>query len=493
MAATGSRARGRWAAPVDVAALGAAALALAACAEAPAPERAAAAPECARRAGAPDREPDSILLLLLGSARYSHLSASGYPRATTPFLASLARRGLWFPNAHGASSSPLAALASLLSGLPPGAHGLADAAQGGSARSQLPSLAACLQQAGYRTLALGNDPALASDALARGFDERVVDPDFSAAGMLDELSRWLATARPGPRAARDAREPFFALLHLADARLPYLPRYEYYRAFERRRDAGLAPESYLTEARAAGASALALVQQRARVPQEQTDLLTDLYDAELRQLDDALARLPQLLQQRGAAARTLIALSADHGERLLEKGDLGHGGALDFRTLHVPLVLLGPGIPRGRRDPRLARSLDLFPTLVARAGLAPPAGLPGRDLLADPGGPPDPGREAPRGPGAPAARGGAAPESAFARSGREEMVRAGSFAYYRRADGSAELYDLARDPQERHDLASRRPVHVRWLEAELARWRALELQLAAATELAAAPPAEALP
>ena len=460
-------------------------LALAGCRETRAETEPAPVPECESDRSAGLAELPDLVLIVLGSARYSHLGAGGYPRATTPFLDALRERGTSFPNAHAAAPSPLPALASLLTGLPPGAHGLG-APPSPAARSARPaplrSLVTCLHGAGYRTFARSSEPSVAEAALARGFDDFAVDPELSAAGSLDELSRWLAR---GSRAARDSESgaPFFALLHLADARLPYLPRYEYYRAFERRGDDGIARDAYPARAREAEASALALAQRGEDVPRELVDLVTDLYDAELRQLDDALARLPQLLQQAGVAQRSLIAVTADHGERLLEKGDLGHGGGLDYRTLHVPLVLAGPGLARGRRDPQLARSIDLFPTLAARAGLRPLPGLPGRDLLA-----PAAQSEAPRtGAGStPGAREGAAPESAYARGEREEMVRSGRFAYYRRSEGGAELYDLERDPQERHDLAARRPTHVRWLEGELARWRALELRLASG-ELGAPP------
>ncbi len=482
----------RWGASVRLAVLGlGAGIALAGCRESRAQGELAAIPECESDGSLRTAERPNIVLVVLGSARYSHLGAGGYPRATTPFLDSLRERGIWFPNAHAAASSPLPALASLLTGLPPGAHGLetpgsAAAAAERSLPAALPSLVACLHQAGYRTLARSSEPALGAAALARSFDDFAVDPELSAAGSLDELSRWLAREAHSGRDP-ESGAPFFALLVLADARLPYLPRYEYYRAFERRGDAGIARAAYPAQAQAAMASARARLQRGEALPKELVDLVTDLYDAELRQLDDALARLPQLLQQAGVARRSLIAVTADHGERLLEKDDLGHGGPLDFRTLHVPLVLAGPGLPRGRRDPQLARSIDLFPTLTARVGLRPRAGIPGRDLLA-------PGADAGDSPSGPrkagGAREGAAPDSAYARSGREEMVRSGRFAYYRRDAGGAELYDLERDPQERHDLAARHPTHVRWLEGELAHWRALELrQGGGALPLAATPQA----
>jgi arylsulfatase A-like enzyme len=429
-----------------------------ACSESRAPAPVAAAPECAPRPESAASERPNVVLVVLGSTRYSHTGFGNYPRPTTPFLDALAARGLQFPLAHAAAPDTFGSLAALMSGWPGHGAGGSEAApnalRAGASAPVESSLARCFADGGYARFGRSADAELVAAPWALAFDDFAADPDLSAAGAMDELARWLArAAREG--VATEAGRPFFALLHLGDASFPYLPRPEYYRAFERRGDAGIARDAYPEVARDALEAIAARVRGGEEISLDDYNFTSDLYDAELRQQDDALAVLPDLLRVARVAQRTLVVVTADHGERLLEKRDLGHGGALDYRTLHVPLVLAGPGIPRGERDARVARSFDLYATFAARAGLRPLRELPSRDLLAPPGDGAD----------------GGFPGSAFARSGREEMARSGRFAFYRRSDARSELYDLERDPQERYDLAARRPETVRWLDAELARWR----------------------
>ncbi|HEX3528761.1 MAG TPA: tetratricopeptide repeat protein, partial [Thermoanaerobaculia bacterium] len=75
--------------------------------------------------------------------------------------------------------------------------------------------------------------------------------------------------------------------------------------------------------------------------------------------------------------------TADHGEALGDHGELTHGLFAYEATLHVPLVLWGPGVTVGKDD-RAARHVDLFPTVLQVAGVAVPAAPahPGVSLLA---------------------------------------------------------------------------------------------------------------
>jgi tetratricopeptide (TPR) repeat protein len=83
----------------------------------------------------------------------------------------------------------------------------------------------------------------------------------------------------------------------------------------------------------------------------------------------------------GAEPPALIVFTADHGESLGEHGELTHGLFAYEATLKVPLLIWGPGVTPGR-DGRLARHVDIVPTVLAALRLPVPAGLPGRSLLA---------------------------------------------------------------------------------------------------------------
>ena len=181
--------------------------------------------------------------------------------------------------------------------------------------------------------------------------------------------------------------------------------------------------------------------------------LEDLYVAGIRQMDDGIARLLAVLRERDLLADTLLILTSDHGEEFL-----GHGGVLHGRTqfedvLRVPLMLVGPGVPRHLRVPEPASLIDLVPTVLARLGLPPAEGLDGVDLTpllrervaslrlrtlfseADHGNP---------------------------REDATRSVRSGQWkGILERESGRFELYDLASDPNELVPVTSRPAIAAR--------------------------------
>jgi arylsulfatase A-like enzyme len=202
----------------------------------------------------------------------------------------------------------------------------------------------------------------------------------------------------------------------------------------------------------------------------------ELYDGEVAYLDRQLGRVLDLLASRGALEDTVVAVVADHGESLGEHGIVCRHDGLYDPSLHVPLVVRWPErllegpewLPRrGRRFAGLVQTLDLFPTLLAAAGLeVPPSdGLDLRRLTGEPAG---------AGPGAdPPGR-----RYVFAEhAGRlGAMVRTRRWKYIVSAGNPAvpdgpSLFDLERDPGETADLAGRGLEIEAELAALLARWQ----------------------
>jgi len=409
------------------------------------------------KAGAPN-----VVLVTLCSLRLSHTGFGGYHRPTTPFLDALAAGGTVFENAMSASSWTKPATASLLTGLTTNVHQLSDAydvpdVQRGAVRPSrvLPddtvTLAECLRAGGYDTACrVNNVNAGPFFNLTQGFDDVGAVFTQPTTGMIDDLAAWLAT-RPEPA------RPFFFLLFTRDAHHPYRPRYETFVRFAR--DPPVAEDEFEPWRAELHRRVRALAARREPVPDALRRAWVDLYDAALADLDAALAALPAVLAEAGVAGRTLIVVTADHGERFFEVGAIGHGGnRLDQAVLHVPLVFNGPGIPAGRRVRGLVRTIDVFPTLAALAGVAPPAGLQGTSLAPVLGGAEPP------------------PASAFASNGTAHAVRAGDWVLLRRANGREALYELRDDPFERRSRLAHEPAQAASLRRELERWRAEEAQ-----------------
>lgn len=102
-----------------------------------------------------------------------------------------------------------------------------------------------------------------------------------------------------------------------------------------------------------------------------------LYNAAAFSVDDAARRLADYLKASGEFDNTVFIFTSDHGEEFGEHGWFGHSITLYRECLHVPLVFSGPEIPRGARITRLARAVDVGPTICRLAGLPRPAQIEG--------------------------------------------------------------------------------------------------------------------
>src|SRR5439155_6382798 len=103
------------------------------------------------------------------------------------------------------------------------------------------------------------------------------------------------------------------------------------------------------------------------------------YDGEVAAADFGVATLLDALTPE-RRRETVIVATADHGESLGEHGEPEHGVLVYDATLHVPLVIAGPGIAAGTVVRRQVRHVDLLPTALELLGVKPPAGLDGTSL-----------------------------------------------------------------------------------------------------------------
>ena len=109
----------------------------------------------------------------------------------------------------------------------------------------------------------------------------------------------------------------------------------------------------------------------------------NLYDGEIRWTDSQLSRLFAGLRERNLADNLVIILTADHGEEFLEHGDWGHGTNLYQNSLHVPLIITGPGIPAGVIDSTTAAQIDILPTILTFADIPIPERAEGLNVFGD--------------------------------------------------------------------------------------------------------------
>jgi len=114
---------------------------------------------------------------------------------------------------------------------------------------------------------------------------------------------------------------------------------------------------------------------------EERKTLVDLYDAEIRCMDDCFAELVSELDRLGLRKDSLIVVTADHGEEFGEHQGFFHLKQLYDEVLHVPLLLFGEGLPKGTQVSDMVRLIDVAPTIFALLGVPQPQHFLGTSLV----------------------------------------------------------------------------------------------------------------
>jgi arylsulfatase A-like enzyme/Flp pilus assembly protein TadD len=362
----------------------------------------------------------NVLLVTIDTLRQDRVGAYGNRYGLTPTLDRLAAGGVRYAQAFSPAPLTLPAHASILTGLLPRRHGIHS-----NARFRLdehvPTLASVLKGAGYRTGAFVgafvldgrfglnqgfdeyNDRLPRSDRASFHFAERraaevvAVAGDWILSGGSGPGTGSLASPQP-PAPSPQSSSPWFAWVHLFDPHAPYD-----------------APAEYRT-GRAS-------------------------YDAEVAYTD---AMLGQLLSRLGAAHaldRTLIVLTADHGESLGDHGEMTHGLFAYDSTLAVPLILKAAAFSPAIVQAPVSHT-DVMPTILDLLGVVLPGPVDGQSLVRVP----------------------AADRPLYFEALDASLTRGwaplrgiiqGGWKYIELPD--AELYDLATDPGELHNRIDRDP------------------------------------
>ena len=337
----------------------------------------AEAPEDSARANLPSSAapPRLVVLYVLDALRgdyVGHLGAPPGPQSSsTPTFDRIAAEGL--AALHHASVAPntLPSTKALLTGELPGARGH-DRLEGSGA----PTLGEQLRAAGYRTALFSGNPYVGpSYGTGRGFDDYLDVPpvrwaEGPGAPVNDHSARVVAAALDWLERL-GAEDRAFLYLHVLNPHSPYSPPAEL-----------VSPAPAGTpEIDGTNATLYAIRDRRRSVGAAEIDRIRALYRASVAYADAELGRFLGELARRGFDD-LLVAVTADHGEELLEHGGVLHGYTLYDELTRIPLVLWSPGRIAPRRIAAPTTTLDLHRTLLAAAGAAVRPELPGADLVA---------------------------------------------------------------------------------------------------------------
>ncbi len=346
-------------------------------------------------------EPKPVVLITIDTVRADHLELYGYARPTMPALAQLGARGRVFERAYAPANHTFFSVTAILAGQ-------------STERMLVPTTAAVPQlsytqwlphvlgQQGYHRVAI--DPPLLADGKMQPqqlrFDEIDIGPYDFVGDNRGAKSRQVADSAIDWLERWEGQRPVFMWVHFMDPHAVH----ESPKRFDG-----------TTEA--------------------------DAYDNELSWVDFHLNRLLAAVE-RTFEGRAVVVVTSDHGEQLGEAGGWGHGFSLRDVELRVPLIVAGPGVTPAR-EPEPVSLLRVPATIVALLGADPVAWPDAPSLLAD----------VDAGPVI-------AENPAFLWNERRMEAALVQWPYkliHARATNTTLLFDLERDPQERHDLGAADP------------------------------------
>lgn len=287
--------------------------------------------------GTKSEDPKSILIISWDTVRHD---MSGVD--LNPGIRALQAQGTTFTKAMTHFPETGISHWSMMTGVLPEVHG--NVPGSGGSRYRGPTLAEIAKKMDYSTAAFIGGITLTDQAtgMGRGFD--VYDDQWDwmrkdvrpGAELVERASSWM----------RSQKEPFFAFVHFFEAHHPYEPK----QGFEQE------------------------VQSGPRAPDVEREVAN--YKGEIAYLDSLL---PTLLEAAGED--TVVVLTSDHGESFEHDYLYNHRESLWESTLHIPMVIRGPGLEPGSRSDRLVGLTDVLPTVLELAGLPAESKIHGQSML----------------------------------------------------------------------------------------------------------------
>lgn len=370
-----------------------------------------------------------IIFIVLDTHRADRLGLYGYDRPISPNLDRFAAQGVVFEQAIAPAQWTVPSHASMFTGLYPTAHGVVQSSRALSA--DRPHLAETLRDAGYDTVGFCNNPlvGILNNGFKRGFRtfynyggafpslpqssshlpwplsraaeaytqflRRISYPIQNFFGQSDiafrvSLNAWLTPLwskmanfkGQNERSVQDivtflqnrekraGERPLFLFLNLMETHLPFWPPGEFIdRVAPYFRNSKEARTIMRTWNREAYRWAAPLAEPLSEL---ESQVLSDLYDAEVAYQDNYLGQLFDWLEQRQRRDNTLTIIVADHGDGLGEHGYMGHAFVAYQELVHVPLILHWPGqLAANQRISTPVSTRRVYHTMLNAAGNLP--------------------------------------------------------------------------------------------------------------------------
>jgi len=395
---------------------------------------------------------------------------AGHPQAQTPNIDRLAAQGTLFSNAHVQAPVSNPSRSSVLTGYRPsstGIYGLKPGIRSVDVTRECVTLPQYFQKNGYFTASFGkvfHDGSVPAELQKNEFEnwgpspgmpmpaKRLVESTIPERGMDWGVFPENDSDQPDWKTADNAIEqlksrpkdkPFFIA---AGFRLPHVPCYasqKWFDMFPPEKDIILPP--YLKNDRVdvpffSWYLHWDLPEPRLSWVKENNQWrnLVRSYLVTTTFMDSQIGRVLDALEASGEASNTVIVLWSDNGWHLGEK-DITGKNSLWKHSTHVPLIFAGPGVGVGKRCSQPAELLDIYPSLVELCKLPPKTDIEGHSLM----------------PQLKNAQKKRLWPAITTSNPNNHAVVTDKWRFIQYADGSQELYNIQKDPNEWTNLASK--------------------------------------
>ncbi|MEN8155067.1 MAG: sulfatase [Acidobacteriota bacterium] len=276
----------------------------------------------------PQNHIENIYLITVDTLRADHVGCYGNNSFTTPFIDSLARKGIIFKKAYSASGTTCPSHASIFTGLYPSQHSVL--ANGYQLDDSYITLAEILRANGYKTAAfVSTDSQFIASNFNQGFDYFNEPEKFElknyqvyrlAQYTIEKSIKWIN---------KNKQKKHFVWIHLFDPHIPYTLHKDIKNTLGKQTD-----HSFLKNI---------ISKKKVNLEIFGNSLNNYLnyilsYNSEIRYIDNELNKVITRLKEYNINKKSLLLLTADHGEALGQHNWLGHGKYLYNEILHIPLI-----------------------------------------------------------------------------------------------------------------------------------------------------------
>ncbi|MBW1995271.1 MAG: sulfatase-like hydrolase/transferase, partial [Deltaproteobacteria bacterium] len=382
----------------------------------------------------------NVVLLTIDALRKDVLGCYGGDPQLSPFIDSIQKNCIRFTKAHSTGPYTEAAMPGILT-----SSYYLEYGRQKKLTDQRTLITQPLKKGGIKTAGFHSNPHLSSyfgwnrdwdifyDSMEVELDDK--SPYINALQLNLEMDSWLSSL--GKSLFSNS---IFIWLHYMDVHEPYVPEQKYIEQID--------PTLKISDTEMFSIFKDILLDRKVSETEKVT-ILKKLYQAHVREIDEAVENLFSILEKHKILQNSIIIITSDHGDEFNEHGGLSHDGKMYSELVEIPLLIYESGRKQNIICDKLVSSIDIAPTILNLFDLKPEAKFKGASLL---------------------------PLEAYVAKGifGESLDKRGSreigdekeVHYYREGDykiifceinNSWELYDLKFDPEEKNNIINHHP------------------------------------